>query len=572
MMHGRTGAGLRRWLAVLAILAACVRPAAAAEPLLAADASSPAAVIRSFQAGTERVETLYAEYMADPSSAREVAIARTMADLSDQLFDLHEIPLAIRQKTGNAMVGYLLDILNRLAPIAPETLPGGAQGPKGELPPRWTIPGTPIHLVRVTEGPRVGDYLISAASVAQLASLHARIESLPPLRPTPVPNFIQAQQQFVGPWLARLPLHLLPAPLRAMVYGTPAWKLIGAMGVIALAGFLIVRWAGLVRRVARDKAAWRRHLWWLSVPLVMALLVQAGHTLILWQLVMSIEPSNVVSILATLALYAAAAWAAWRAFWLVAEAIIASPVFPDGIYDAHLMRIAARVGSLLAAGSILVYGANDIGVPALGLLAGVSIGGIAFALAAQSTVENLFGGISIFADRTFRVGDAIRFGTSTGTVEAIGPRSTRIRGVDGALTTVPNADLAKAQTTNISSRATSLFQHRLTIPGGVPSAQLERLLDAISARIAAHESVVRTQDTPRVRLAGFGGATGEVEIEIFARVNTTAIAAFQEIQEKLLLDILRAVEASGISLAPATPLAILSDRVPEPGRTPGRTA
>jgi len=99
-------------------------------------------------------------------------------------------------------------------------------------------------------------------------------------------------------------------------------------------------------------------------------------------------------------------------------------------------------------------------VPTLGLLAGISIGGVALALAAQSTVENLLGGFTIFADRPFRVGDEIRFGGKAGRVEAIGPRSTRIRDADGSLTTVPNANISKDQLTNVSARSSSLFRHQ----------------------------------------------------------------------------------------------------------------
>ena len=159
----------------------------------------------------------------------------------------------------------------------------------------------------------------------------------------------------------------------------------------------------------------------LTVPGLLAALVVLGHGFIMWQVVPAHEIANAETILTTMVLYLAAAWAAVRACWLLAEVVIASPAFPDSTYDAHLVRIVARVGSLLAAGTIIVYGANDIGVPALGLLAGVSIGGIALALAAQSTVENLLGGITIFADRPFRVGDEVSIAETAGRWRRSGP-------------------------------------------------------------------------------------------------------------------------------------------------------
>ncbi|WP_296806962.1 mechanosensitive ion channel domain-containing protein, partial [Thiocapsa sp.] len=197
-------------------------------------------------------------------------------------------------------------------------------------------------------------------------------------------------------------------------------------------------------------------------------------------MVPSSEIARAETLLATLALYVAAAWAAWCACWLIAEAIIASPAFPDDTFDAHLLGIVARVGSLIAAGGILRYGAKDIGV-----LAGAGIDGIALALAAQSTVENLLGGVTLFADRPFRVGDQIRFGTSSGIVESIGPRSTRIRGADGTLTSVPNADLAKTQLVNVSARPHCVFQHKIGLPSGLSSARIEALLAELRRRVAA---------------------------------------------------------------------------------------
>ena len=232
---------------------------------------------------------------------------------------------------------------------------------------------------------------------------------MPALQPNPPGGWVTVQQRFVGPWLARLPLDDLPAALQAPLLGTPVWKLLLSilLGLAILA--VVLHWWGTARRWTAAVSLWRRHALMLTVPGLLAALVVLGHGFIMWQVVPAHEIANAETILTTMVLYLAAAWAAVRACWLLAEVVIASPAFPDSTYDAHLVRIVARVGSLLAAGTIIVYGANDIGVPALGLLAGVSIGGIALALAAQSTVENLLGGITIFADRPFRVGDEVSY-------------------------------------------------------------------------------------------------------------------------------------------------------------------
>jgi MscS family membrane protein len=512
------------------------------------DTSSPAATLRSFRDETQRIEALYQAYRADPTTAGLFALADALDRIGAQLFDLHEILPAERRKVGNAAFGYLADILVRLPEIPPEAIPGGPGRPAADLPAHWTIPGTEIRVIRLTEGPRAGEYVFSASTIAGLRRFHAQAAGMPALRPTAMGDWVDLQHRFTGPWLARLPFERLPGPLHARLLGTPVWKLLLTLAVVAAILAIVLRWHAFVRRRAATASRWRRRALMLSVPVLLLVLVFLGDVFVEWQVVLPIEIAEAQIIVTTAVLYLAVAWAAWHACWLVAEAIIASPAFPDETYDVHLVRIVARVGAPLAAAGIVIYGANDIGVPALGLLAGVSIGGIALALAAQSTVENLFGGIAIFADRPFRVGDLIRFGATSGTVEAIGPRSTRIRGEDGTLMTVPNGDLAKAQLVNVSARPSSVFQHRISLPVGISSTQLEGLLADLLRRLRSHPLVETGPSMPRVRVVGLGAGGRQIEIEILAHVLTRSTPEFHEAQEALIIGILRSVEAAGIAL------------------------
>ena len=253
------------------------------------------------------------------------------------------------------------------------------------------------------------------------------------------------------------------------------------------------------------------------------------------------------SFFAAVVLYVAAAWAAWKACFFLVEAIIASPTIPDGSYDAHLLRLAARILAFLAAGTVVVYGASDIGIPALGLIAGLGVGGFALAFASQSTVENLFGGISIFADRPFRVGDFIHYGASGGTVEYVGLRSSRIRALDGTLVTVPNGDLAKMHITTLSRRNKCLFMHTLGLRYETSPTQFEWLLGELRQLMAAHPTIEKSPGYPRVVLSGFGNSS--IDVEIRAYVLTSDFALFLQIQKNLILDIIRLVGAAGTGFA-----------------------
>ncbi|WP_158287863.1 mechanosensitive ion channel family protein [Falsiroseomonas bella] len=522
-------------LVLLAMLLVLPLRQPAAELLLPElDTSSPLATYRTFLAEAARVQTMYQTYRQNPSVLGELQLGLALRRISEGLLDLSGSAPATRMRDGNFAFGYLADILHRLPEPGPEAIAnlGDAR--------RWSVPGTQIRLERIAEGPRAGEWLFSAETVARLPEFHAQVIGLPVLRPSGAPNWHEVQMRATGPLLAGLELERLPGWMQERVLGALAWKVLIAFAIVLLVAALVLAWRRVVARWTARAGPLRRRLLWLTVPAVMAALTLLAHAFIVSQLVLTGLPADAESLLATGMLYVAAAWGAWVLCWVLAEAAIASPAVPDDSFDANLLRLLARVGAPIAAGSVLFFGANDLGVPAVGLLAGVSIGGIALALAAQSTVENLFGGLSIFADRPFRVGDDIRFGGASGRVEAIGPRSTRIRGADGTLTTVPNADLAKMQVTNVSVRTRYLFGQRFSLPATIPRTRLAALLARLHERVAAHPLVELGAGAPRARLVGFTGEA--VEIEVLAQLQAQTFAEFQEAQEALLLILIRAVE------------------------------
>ena len=547
-------------LLALLSLAGQVRPAAA-EPILQAelDTSNPVAAYRSFLADTRRIEGLYRAYQENRTYANEARLGRAMLRLGNVLFDLSDVPEATRSKRGTAAVGYMADILNRL----PEYT---GPPPSGAAPARWTLPGTEIRLVRITEGPRTGDYVFSADTIANLPAWHAEIIDTPPLRESTITNWRRTQQRVTGPLLSHLPLSSLPEALQVQTLGSPAWKVMTALGAILMALGLWAAWWRIAARLSRNWSPWKHYAFGLTVPAMLALLVVVAYAFIFLEVILYGLISDIAIIVAVVLLFAAAAWTAWIAWWFVAEAVIASPAFPNDVYDANLMRLLARVGSLLSAGALIMLGANEIGIPALGLLAGVSIGGIALALAAQSTVENLFGGVSIFADRPFRVGDTIQYGGASGTVVSIGPRSSRIRAGDGRLTTVPNADLAKMHVTNLSARDHWTFLHRVSVARETHRKQILALLEDLQTRIAAHPAVAQAPNWPRVRLVGVTDAA--LDVEIGAQILATQEADFLAIQQELILVILQAIEDAEIR----APLAELSSARPREEHPRGQGA
>ncbi|HSD43954.1 MAG TPA: mechanosensitive ion channel family protein [Burkholderiales bacterium] len=185
------------------------------------------------------------------------------------------------------------------------------------------------------------------------------------------------------------------------------------------------------------------------------------------------------------------------------------------------------------------------GVHVTALIAGLGVGGIAIALAAQKTVEHLFGGVSLVADQPVKVGDFCRFGNQVGTVEAIGLRSTRIRTLERTLISVPNAELATLQIENFAKRdriwlSTTFGLRRETTPD-----QLRYVLVRVRELLYAHPMI--DPDPARVRLVGFG--SDSLEVEIFAYVRTRDYNQFLAVREDVYLRILDILAESGTGLA-----------------------
>ena len=187
---------------------------------------------------------------------------------------------------------------------------------------------------------------------------------------------------------------------------------------------------------------------------------------------------------------------------------------------------------------------RSLGFELTAVIAGLGIGGIAFAFAAQKTIENLFGTVMVVADEAIQVGDYCQAGTIEGRVESIGLRSTQIRTPDRALVSVPNGQLAATSIGNFAQRDKFLFRHSIRLGYGTTADQLRQVLAEIRKMML--EQAKLEPASVRTRLIRFGNAS--LELEAFAYVPTRDEGAFLDIQEELLLRIMDIVEASGAAL------------------------
>jgi MscS family membrane protein len=239
-----------------------------------------------------------------------------------------------------------------------------------------------------------------------------------------------------------------------------------------------------------------------------------------------------------------------------------------------VLRLARRGAELMVVFASLLVGLHHFGVNPTAAFAGLGVGGIAVALAAQKTLENVIGGISIIFDGAVRSGDFLKVGSTAGTVEEVGLRSTRIRTLDRTLVSVPNGQLATVTLENCSVRDKFWFHHMLRLRCETTPAQIRAVLEGVSKLLVEHP--LSRRDSTQVRLLSFGASS--LEVEVFAYLGSRDWAHFLELQEELLLEILDIVRAAGTGLAPPAQnayLTVISDpdaALLEAARQPGREA
>jgi MscS family membrane protein len=216
------------------------------------------------------------------------------------------------------------------------------------------------------------------------------------------------------------------------------------------------------------------------------------------------------------------------------EATFGSMGFP---ILALVLKIVVVVSGLAAVLRLFNF---DVGT----VLTGLGLGGLAFALAAQDTLKNFFGSVMLVADRTFRVGDLVKIGENEGVVETVGLRSTRLRGPDDSLLTVPNSDLTTAHVINFGARRFRRFRTTMTVPHGTPPDLLVRLRDGILGLIRGNP-LVRPQ---KYEVAVNDLAAPGVEILIQVFFDVPDFHAELSARDGLVLDTLRLAERLGVSL------------------------
>ena len=213
-----------------------------------------------------------------------------------------------------------------------------------------------------------------------------------------------------------------------------------------------------------------------------------------------------------------------------------------------LLRPATTVFKLTLIFVGIVTWLDNIGYEVTTLLAGLGIGGVAVAFAAQRTLENLIGSITIYSSQPVHVGDFCKFGNTLGVVEEIGLRATQLRTLERTVVHIPNAKFSTDVIENLTQRDKILYRTRLRLSLQTTARQMQDVLDGIRELINKHEMI--DEETSRVRFLEFGEYAQEIELYVYIR--TQDFAEYLQYREDINLSITNIIESFGTQLVVPT--------------------
>jgi MscS family membrane protein len=457
--------------------------------------------------------------------AGQYAEAAAYLDLADSLRVEHGAGMARRLKA--VLDRHLWIDLERISPLTigdttdglPETMDqiGTVQGPDG-------VP-VPIRMVRATPGSAVS-WRFARTTVDRIPLLYAALADR---------------------WIIEhLPDALLrPGPLELLWWQWLALPLL--LGVAALIGAVASRLllAGVTHAVARTRNEWDDAiLSRLGGPLTAVLTLVALSALLPW-LALYRPAAEASYRVVRVGFFLVFFWSLWRLVDVIRQVLSHTRWARASASSRALLPLSARVAKVMVVAIAVVAVLSLLGYPVASLIAGLGIGGLAVALAAQKTVENLFGAFSIGVDQPFREGDFVKIEDFVGTVEAVGLRSSRFRTLDRTIVTIPNGRLAEMRLESFTARDRLRLSTVIGLEYRTTPAQMREVLSGFERMLREHPKI--WPDAVVVRFREF--AASSLDIEIMAWFQTGDWGEFQLIRQEILLQFMDVVERAGTSFA-----------------------
>lgn len=493
---------------------------------------------------TESPRQTYTSFMEAMNDYREGVLTKnTQKQLriwdAVRTLNLEGLPTLTKNEQGKRAAIYLKEALDRVVVLKSEEIPETVETN------RWRVPETQITLIKMESGEHTGEFLFSSQTVQRAEEFYEKVKSLPYLKGS-------GQGAIYKPsWESER----LPSWVQGTTLGFRHWQIIGLFLGLLL-GFLA---KGISQFLIRSLTKWvtgigpsslkQQFLSALERPLSLGI---AGLIWLVAFYSLRFEGAtlNFLVGLSQIVLGIAVVWAIYKlvdvfALWLESRMDHAASL------NTHLLpfiKKSLRVFVVLF-GALLIL--QNLGFNVMSVLAGLGLGGLAFALAAKDTAANLFGSIMILIDRPFRVGDFINVGGAEGTVEEIGFRSTRIRTLYDSLISIPNSSIVITNIDNYGAREVRRTRTILGITYDTPPEKIEAFIQGIQNIILANPNTFK--DLYQVVFEGFGDSSLNILVNFFIRAED--VSHELDIRQNIFIEILRLAKKMEIDFAfPTTTL------------------
>ena len=447
--------------------------------------------------------------------------------------DLSQINALVRTERGTDLAWMLLDVMDRTRLINLDKIP---TQPKQD---QWVFETYRRGAIQITRQAD-GRWLFSARSLHQLPDIVEEVSD---------------RTLLVGDegTDSHLPFHLrmrnaLPDYLKSTPFLLENWRWL-ALFILVVLGVLADRmlaWslALFVRRSSSRTQSFK------DVPDTMLRPLGLIAMAIIWWLGINLLglPEQALLILLVGVKFLAAASAVWTAYRLV-DLLTAwlkrKAANTESTLDDALVPLAQRSFKVFVTVIGVVFIADNMNIDISSLLAGLGLGGLAFALAAKDMVQNLFGSITVLLDRTFSVGDWIVTEGVEGTVEEIGFRSTRVRTFYNSLITLPNSHFITASVDNMGKRRYRRYKTAFGLTYDTPPDRIEAFCEGLRELVRQHPYM--RKDYFHVYLNDFGATSLDVLVYVFWETPDWGTELRE--RQRFLLDALRLASKMEVEFA-----------------------
>ena len=486
-------------------------------PLAPPDTSSPQAALNSFMREMNCIQHLVLsiyygredDRIAVPEKAEEHA--EEALERAVEILDLSEVPEANIENKGKETALLLKELLDEVLPLQSNGEQNKAADDQNRNLIAWQVPSSKLVLVRnFTRGNR-NSFVFSKETVEQAREFYKDVrefyddikgeEPAPNCKPR-VRNgsyqdefchdfkddfykfYISEPGGLVPPWWGSL----MPIWSDRLVFDQTLWQWAALVLTCLCLGGAIATLYYLLRfrlhQTGSVSGAWIS----LSIPTAILLLCLAAKEFLDKQINLTGHVLIWVRAGALLGEYCAGAGLAFLLFNALGISILRIRWFRTKILEQTMMRNGFRLLGIVAGVTVVAFGFEKIGIPIEPLLASLGAGSLALSFGLQPYIQDVIGGITLFANRTMKIGDFCEFGGVSGTIEDIDLRFTSIRTIDRRLITIPNANVS-ATVVNHSRRDKFVLEQQLELAEATPVQQVPDIMAALSDRLASHEVV-----------------------------------------------------------------------------------